>query len=128
MGVHKQEYLTPQQIEAIQLMVEGELTRQQIADKVGCARSTLYQWLSEEKFKESLIKFSDRLIIDARCDSLRRIKALATQDEDKRTAFASARFLCELNGLSATTKIDLNTTDNIRITIDDGDTDSKEQT
>lgn len=118
MGVHKRSYLTSQQIKAIELMCTTELSRQQIADQVGCARSTLYEWLSDEKFKEELVKLSDRLIVDMRVDCIRRVKELMAQDEDKRTAFASAKFLCELNGLNATTKIDVNTTENIVVTLD----------
>lgn len=119
MGRHKRDYLTKQQIKAIKFMVETDMSRNEIAKAVGCNRSTVYEWLSDEKFKEELIRYSDRLVIDTRAESLRRIKALMQQDEDKRTALASAKFLAELNGLSPTTKIEQKTTEEIIITLQD---------
>lgn len=119
MGVHKRDYLTEKQIKAIQLMVDTDWSRQKIADEVGCARSTLYEWLSDKNFKKKLIEYSDRLVIDARVDSIRRIKELMRQDEDKRTALASARFIAELNGLNTTIKHELKTCEEIHVKLAD---------
>lgn len=119
MGRHKQEFLTKQQLKAIKLMVETDMTRAQVAIAVGCARSTLFDWLSKEYFKDELVKYSDRLVTASRAESLRRIQTLMRQDEDKRTALQSAKFLAELNGLSPTSKVDVKTQEEIVITLQD---------
>lgn len=116
MGRHKQEVLNAKQIECIDLLVFSDLRRTEIAEQLGIARSTLYDWLSNEKFKEELKTTSERLIASVQGESLRRIKALMRQDEDKRTALASAKFLTELSGLSPTNKVEVKTTD-IRVTL-----------
>ena len=118
MARHKEEYCTQQQIECIRLMVETDMTRQEIADKLGIARSTLYDWMSKEYFKKRLVEYSDRLLVDCRAESLRRIRQLMRQDEDKRTALSSAKFLAELNGLKATDE-DARKTTEIVITLAD---------
>ena len=118
-GRRKRDWLTDKQIKCIKLMCETDMTRGEIATAVGCARSTIYEWLSDELFKGELIKYSDRLVTASRAESLRRIQALMRQDEDKRTALASAKFLAELNGLNPTTKIEQKNTEEIIITLQD---------
>lgn len=116
MGRHKQEVLSEKQIQCIDMLVFSDKTRLEIAAELGIARSTLYKWLSDEKFKEELKAASERLIASVQGESLRRIKALMRQDDDKRTALASAKLLTELSGLSTTSKVELKTTD-IRVTL-----------
>lgn len=48
--------LDEKKILAIQLLVDGESTKVDIANKIGVQRSTLYDWLNNKEFKAELDK------------------------------------------------------------------------
>lgn len=50
--------MKPKQLEAIELLIEGELNNTEIAEKLGINRRTLNNWKKDDKFKEA---FNDAL-------------------------------------------------------------------
>lgn len=54
----KQSSLTEQQKEAIDLLVgkEGDLTQQEIADRVGVSRQSLFNWRKKPEFRQALVE------------------------------------------------------------------------
>ena len=54
----KQSGLTDQQKDAIDLLVgkDGDLTQQEIADKVGVSRQTLFNWRKKAEFRQALVE------------------------------------------------------------------------
>jgi hypothetical protein len=48
--------LTKKQAEVAALVFEGKLKRQQIADKVGIAESTLYKWQKLPEFEQAVVE------------------------------------------------------------------------
>lgn len=44
--------ITVKHKKVIELLIEGDLTKEEIAKSVHIARSTLYKWLEDEEFKE----------------------------------------------------------------------------
>ncbi|MGM9936851.1 MAG: hypothetical protein ACI38A_05860 [Candidatus Ornithomonoglobus sp.] len=66
-------------MQAIFLLVEGRLTRSEIADTIGKSRSCLYKWLDEPVFKEELeLRTAER-----EAANKRRITALAKKALDR---------------------------------------------
>ncbi|MGF7057200.1 phBC6A51 family helix-turn-helix protein [Brassicibacter mesophilus] len=56
--------LDQQKILAIQLLVDGELSRTDIAKKVGVSRQALYNWLDNDEFKAELNRrIQDRKVL-----------------------------------------------------------------
>lgn len=54
----KKSKLTDQQKDAIDLLVgkEGDLTQQEIADKVGVSRQSLFNWRKKPEFRQALVE------------------------------------------------------------------------
>ena len=50
--------ITKRHNEAIELLIDGELTKEQIAKSVRVSRSTLYKWLEDKDFNE---EYQERL-------------------------------------------------------------------
>lgn len=110
--------LNKNQLECLRLMVETNMTKGEIADHLGINRSTIYDWLSREYFTKKLNDYTDAILTGMKVESINRIKELMRQEEDKRTAFQSAKFVAELNGLTAEKKVTLNSEEKIVVTLD----------
>jgi len=50
----EKETLTPRQSKAIALILEGQLSLESIAEKIGIRRMTLHRWTKREYFKEKI--------------------------------------------------------------------------
>lgn len=68
---------------AVELLINGDLTRSQIAEELGITRTTLYRWMNDERFQAELQKETDQ------------IKRQAALYIDRK-AFAAAKKLWEL--------------------------------
>lgn len=65
--------------DAISLIVEGRLTKSEIADRIGKSRSTLYKWFEDPVFKAAL----DERVAERYAANKRRITALAKNALDR---------------------------------------------
>jgi transposase-like protein len=57
--------LSPKQEEAIVLLLNPQLTRAEIAEKLGIGERTLYSWLQDEKFQRELKAARSKLLESA---------------------------------------------------------------
>lgn len=46
---------------AVELLINGDLTRSQIAEELGITRTTLYRWMNDERFQAELQKETDQI-------------------------------------------------------------------
>lgn len=46
--------LTDQQVECIELLAQGELTKDEIATRIKVTRRTIYNWMDKDEFKKEL--------------------------------------------------------------------------
>ena len=53
--------LTDQQVECIELLAQGELKKQEIADRIKVTRRTIYNWMDNDEFKKILEEFKKEL-------------------------------------------------------------------
>lgn len=111
--------LNKNQLECLRLMVETNMTKAEIAEHIGVNRSTVYDWLSKEYFTRKLNEYTDAILTGMKVESVNRIKELMRQEEDKRTAFQSAKFVAELSGLTPEKRVSVNTEEKIVITLDE---------
>lgn len=51
--------LTEQQYKAVELLIEGEFTKTEVAKKVGISRNTLHRWLRDDRFVAELREIAE---------------------------------------------------------------------
>lgn len=114
--------LTEQQKECINLLVLGTMTKIQIADSIGVAEKTIYNWLNNNPvFKENLQKctdiFAESKILDAKNKlathldmAIANIVEIA-QDKSNSKSYEANKYLIDRNLGGISTRIE-QTTDN----------------
>ena len=52
---------TKKKQKAVELLIEGDLTKKEIAEELGIARQTLHKWMNDERFQAELQKQTDQI-------------------------------------------------------------------
>lgn len=110
---------------AIELLADGELTKVDIAKKVGIARQTIYDWMNDDKFKAELDnRLHQRKVfvqkkIDGKLDFvIDKLYELANDDSNKRVQAQVLQYLADRSLGKTTTKLELESSINTN-TVDD---------
>lgn len=101
---------------AIELLADGELTKVDIAEKVGCSRTAIYLWMDNDEFKAELDKrLHNRKVfvqkkIDGKLDFvMEKLYELANDDSNKRVQAQVLQYLADRSLGKTTTKLELDT-------------------
>lgn len=101
---------------AIELLADGELTKVDIAEKVGCSRTAIYLWMENDEFKAELDKrLHNRKVfvqkkIDGKLDFvMEKLYELANDDSNKRVQAQVLQYLADRSLGKTTTKLELDT-------------------
>lgn len=99
---------------AIELLADGELTKVDIAEKVGCSRTAIYLWMDNDEFKAELDKrLHNRKVfvqkkIDGKLDFIMdKLYELANDDSNKRVQAQVLQYLADRSLGKTTTKLEL---------------------
>lgn len=52
---------TKKKQKAVELLINGDLTKKEIAEELGITRQTLYKWMNDERFQAELQKQTDQI-------------------------------------------------------------------
>ncbi|NRT90044.1 phBC6A51 family helix-turn-helix protein [Clostridium beijerinckii] len=109
-------------IQAINLMLMGNLTNANIAKTVGVSEKTIYNWLDNKDFKAELQKRTDELNSQQTEESRRQILGLMPlaisnlaeimSDKSNPKFFETNKYIIDRNLGNTTTKIETSTNDN----------------
>ncbi|GEP65203.1 hypothetical protein CBE01nite_29710 [Clostridium beijerinckii] len=115
--------LTDQQMEAINLLVVGTMSKLQIASSIGVSEKTIYNWLNNnEVFKEQLQKSSDLFTESKILDAKNKLSthldmaianiAKIAQDESNSKSFEANKYIIDRNLGAVTSKVETSLIDN----------------
>lgn len=114
--------LTEQQFKCIDLLVWTNKTKTEIAEEIGCHRVTLYRWYQDEIFTDELNKQRKIKFKEAGDVAQKELMKLLKDSSDKRTQIQAIKMVLGENGLcSDRIQVDENTTQNIVVTLFNGD-------
>ncbi|WP_117161447.1 phBC6A51 family helix-turn-helix protein [Paraliobacillus sp. X-1268] len=101
---------------AIELLADGQLTKTDIAKKIGSSRQIIYNWLENEEFRAELDKrlhnrkVSVQKTIDGKLEFVMdKLYELANDDSNKRVQAQVLQYLADRSLGKATSKVELST-------------------
>lgn len=112
------EELQPRQRAMIYELIANGGHKTAACDKLGIPRSTLYDWLNDDKFMTAYRKVSDKIHEECLVDIKRELVKLAKCD-DKRTALKAIEDILKLNGYLDTKSETTEKPTEIKITLAD---------
>jgi transposase-like protein len=111
--------LDQKKLTAIELLIRGDMSKTDIAEKVGIHRTTLYGWLDDEEFKKAFndtlqkIKLYGENTIKAHLEkSVNNIFVLANTSESEKIRFEANQYLIDRVLGKTTSKQELEIIDN----------------
>jgi len=106
--------LDEKKILAIEMLVDGELTKVEIAKRIGVSRQALYNWLDDEEFRAELdrrlqgIKSFVQKRIDAKLEFvIDKLYELATDNSNKRVQAQVLQYLADRALGKPSSKLDI---------------------
>lgn len=97
--------LNARQIKGTSLMVQGDMTNQQIAKECGVSENTVYNWLHNDEFLAEVQKKQRRMFTKMACKAQRRMEELL-DSKNPSIQFAAAKEILNKAGLDSPLKIE----------------------
>ena len=114
--------ITKRHREAIKLLIEGQLTKEEIAKNVNVSRPTLYNWLKDEDFKEvyeeeisELERRVKRRIANMVNDALDRQERILNNSKNDIAAAAVAKDVLDRAGYAPDENVNISGTEAVTI-------------